>query len=100
MDFYLFNYHPDWILGKLEFDYFGQTVPNPNIIIFSGQGIVLIWLLEPVPHQAMSLWQAVQNYFLKELSSLSGDSKAADVTRIFRGANGSLVIPEISSEAF
>jgi hypothetical protein len=84
LDFYLFNYDPSWVLGKLEHEFFGETIPDPNVIIFSGQGIVLIWLLEPVPHQALPLWQAVQDYFLNQLKDLGGDSKAADAARIFR----------------
>lgn len=84
LDFYLFNYDPSWILGKLEYEFFGENIPEPNIIIFSGQGIVLIWLLEPVPYKALPLWQAIQDYFLKELKDLGGDSKASDAARVFR----------------
>lgn len=84
LDFYLFNYNPDWILGKLEYEYFGQSIPEPNIIIFSGQGIVLIWLIEPLPYKALPLWQAVERYMLDQLKDLGGDSKAVDAARIFR----------------
>ncbi|WP_244440969.1 replication protein [Neobacillus jeddahensis] len=84
LDFYLFNYDPSWVLGKLEHEFFGQAIPDPNIIIFSGQGIVLIWLLEAVPYKALPLWQAVQDYFLKQLKELGGDSKASDAARVFR----------------
>jgi hypothetical protein len=84
LDFYLFNYHPYWVLDKLEHEYYKQVIPEPNIIIFSGQGIVLIWLLEPVPYKALPLWQAVQDYFLNQLKDLGGDSKAADAARVFR----------------
>jgi hypothetical protein len=84
LDFYLFNYDPSWVLGKLESEFFKHTIPEPNVIIFSGQGMVLIWLIDPVPHKALPLWQAVQTYLLAELSSLGGDSKATDAARIFR----------------
>ncbi|MBR5193037.1 MAG: hypothetical protein IKW37_01265 [Bacteroidaceae bacterium] len=84
LDFYLFNYDPSWVIGKLEHEFFGQSIPEPNIIIFSGQGIVLIWLIEPVPYKALPLWQAVQKYMLQELESLGGDPKAVDAARIFR----------------
>jgi hypothetical protein len=84
LDFYLFNYDPSWVIGKLEYEFFGQAIPDPNIIIFSGQGIVLIWLLDPVPYKALPLWQAVQDYFLNQLKELGGDSKAADAARVFR----------------
>lgn len=84
LDFYIFNYAPDWIIGKLEYEFFRQSIPEPNLIIFSGQGIVLIWMIEPVPYQALPLWQAVQNYLLNQLKPLGGDSKAADAARVFR----------------
>ncbi len=84
LDFYIFNYDPDWILGKLEHEFYRQTIPEPNMIIFSGQGVVLIWLIDPVPYKALPLWQAVQNYLIKQLKPLGGDPKAADAARIFR----------------
>lgn len=84
IDFYLFNYDPSWVMGKLQHEFFGQSIPEPNLIIFSGQGIVLIWLLEPVPYKALPLWQAVQNHFLSKLEELGGDPKAADAARVFR----------------
>jgi hypothetical protein len=84
LDFYLFNYDPSWVMGKLQHEFFGQIIPEPNIIIFSGQGIVLIWLIEPVPYMALPLWQAIQNHFLSQLSELGGDPKAADAARVFR----------------
>jgi len=84
LDFYLFNYNSNWIIGKLEYDYFGQSIPEPNIIIFSGQEMVLIWLKEPVPYKASPLWQAVQNHFLEQLKELGGDSRAVDASRVFR----------------
>lgn len=84
LDFYLFNYDPSWVLWKLEHEYFGKSVPEPNILIFSGQGLVLIWLLNPVPYKALPLWQAVQNYLLGQFKELGGDPKAADAARIFR----------------
>ena len=84
LDFYIFNYSPNWILGKLELEFYRQSIPEPNLIIFSGQGIVLIWLIEPVPYMALPLWQAVQNYLIKQLKPLGGDPKAADAARIFR----------------
>ncbi|WP_209125732.1 DUF4398 domain-containing protein [Alkalihalobacillus sp. BA299] len=84
LDFYLLNFEPSWILGKLEHEFFGESLPDPNILIFSGQGIVLIWLLEPVPYKALPLWQSIQNYFLGLLKDLGGDERASDAARVFR----------------
>lgn len=84
LDFYIFNYAPEQILYWLEQDYFRSTIPEPNLIIFSGQGIVLIWTIEPAPYMALPLWQAIQNYLIDKLKPLGGDPKAADAARIFR----------------
>lgn len=84
LDFYIFNYTPDQILFWLESDFFRSTIPEPNLIIFSGQGIVLIWTIQPVPYMALPLWQAIQNYLINKLKPLGGDPKAADAARIFR----------------
>lgn len=84
LDFYIFNYTPDQILFWLEEDYFNKSIPEPNMIIFSGQGVVLIWTIEPVPYMGLPLWQAIQNYLIGQLKSLGGDPKAADAARIFR----------------
>lgn len=86
VDCYLFNYLPDQILMQLEADFFGQSIPEPNLIIFSGRGIVLVWLIDPVPSKALPLWQAIQDYFTKELKALGGDAKAHDACRVFRVA--------------
>ena len=77
---------PEWVLGKLELEQFKQTIPEPNLVIFSGRGLVLIWLIEPVSHHALPLWNAIQNYFLDNLKELGGDSKAIDAARVFRVA--------------
>ena len=47
--------NPDWVLEKLEYEFFGDILPEPNMVIFSGRGLVLIWNIEPIPHQAMPL---------------------------------------------
>ena len=84
LDFYIFNYAPEQIIYWLEQDHFRKDIPEPNMIIFSGQGIVLIWTIEPAPYMALPLWQAIQNYLIKQLKPLGGDPKAADAARIFR----------------
>lgn len=84
LDFYTLDYKPSWVLAKLEYEFFHELIPDPNIIIFSGRGMVLIWLLEPVPYQALPLWQAVQAYLVNTLSELGSDPKASDAARVFR----------------
>lgn len=84
LDVYNLGLTPEWVRGKLDFEFFGQTIPDPNIILYSGRGLVLIWEIEPVPHMAMPLWKAVENYLTKELAELGADNKATDPARVFR----------------
>lgn len=84
LDCYLLNYDPKWIIGKLELDFFNQSIPEPSLIIFSGRGVVLVWLIDPVPYQALPLWQAVQNHFVQQLKAMGGDTRATDAARVFR----------------
>ena len=86
VDCHLLNYDPDWVVGKLELEVFKESLPDPNIIIFSGRGLVCIWLLEPVPYKALPLWQSVQNYFCDQLAYVGADTKSTDATRVFRMA--------------
>lgn len=84
IDCHKLGYRPEWVLGKLELEQFRQTIPEPNLAVFSGRGLVLIWLIEPVSYHALPLWNAVQNYLLGQLKDLGGDSKAIDAARVFR----------------
>lgn len=84
LDVYNKGLTPEWVLGKLELEYFGQVIPEPNMVIFSGRGLVPIWNIEPIPYMAMPLWKAVEAHFIKVLNDFGADTKASDPTRIFR----------------
>lgn len=84
LDVYNKGMKPEWVLGKLEHEYFGQVIPEPNMVIFSGRGLVLVWNIVPIPYMVMPLWRAVENHFTTILEDLGADSKATDPTRIFR----------------
>ncbi|MED0676319.1 replication protein [Aneurinibacillus thermoaerophilus] len=75
---------PEQVLMWLESEHFGITVPEPNYIIFSGRGLVLEWMIQPVPYKALPLWQAIENYLCNQLKELNADGKATDAARIFR----------------
>ena len=84
LDVYNLGMTPEWVLGKLEWEVFGQGLPEPNMIIFSGRGLVLIWHIEPIPIEAMPLWRAVETFFVEQLKEVGSDTKATDPARIFR----------------
>lgn len=104
VDFYLLNYDRDWVLGNVELMIQDSKIPDPNMIIYSGRGFVLVWLIEPAPYKALPLWQILQNHFLKQLKKYGADSKAIDATRVFRLAgsinskNGEMVTVEYRHE--
>lgn len=84
LDVYTKGLDPEWVLGKLEREYFGQCIPEPNLVVFSGRGLVLIWTIDPIPYMAMPLWRAVESYLVEQLKDLGADTKATDPARIFR----------------
>ncbi|GAA0472724.1 replication protein [Alkalibacillus silvisoli] len=86
VDCYLLNYDPEWVIGKLELELMDKEIPEPNLIIHSGRGLALVWLIEPLPYKALPLWQAVQDNFLKKLKAVGGDPLAKDAARVFRVA--------------
>jgi len=86
IDCYLLNFDPGWVVGKVEVELIQDKLPDPNMIIYSGRGLVFVWLIEPVPHKALPLWQALQDYFLDQLKAVGGDPRATDAARVFRVA--------------
>lgn len=86
VDCHQLNYDPHWVVEKLNLEVFQESVPTPNLIIFSGRGLVCIWLLEPVPSHALPLWKAMQNHFYKQMEYVGADKKSIDPTRVFRVA--------------
>ncbi|MCB2362282.1 hypothetical protein [Clostridium estertheticum] len=72
------------IVWLLEKDYFKKSVPPPRFIVISGQGIVIYWLIEPVPYMALPLWNAVQKFFLEKLKEIGADVKSIDAARVSR----------------
>lgn len=84
IDCHNLNYDPHWVLGKLHVEVFQETVPVPNYVLFSGRGLVCIWLIEPVPSHALPLWKSVQNYFYEQMKYVGADKNSIDPTRVFR----------------
>lgn len=72
------------VLQILNNDYFGQEVPEPSFAIFTGHGLAVYWLIEPVPIKVLPLWNAIQKHFLDKLKSMGADSKSIDSARIMR----------------
>ena len=84
LDTYKTGFTKEQIIMHLEADYFNKSIPRPNLIIDSGRGLYLIWLLNSVPSKALPLWKAVEEYLYSVLKPFGADRQALDPTRILR----------------
>ncbi|MGD6879928.1 AsnC family protein [Bacillus infantis] len=61
------------------------SMPNPNLVIFSGRGIQLIFSISGGASPKMAfLSQYITTQFISELKHIGADTSATDVTRVFR----------------
>ena len=84
LDIYKTGFTKEQIIMHLEADYFNKSIPRPNLIIDSGRGLYLIWLLNSVPSKALPLWKAIEEYLYSVLKPFGADRQALDPTRILR----------------
>ncbi|HBF7390209.1 TPA: DNA-binding response regulator [Clostridioides difficile] len=84
LDTYNTKFTNTQILMNLEANYFNKLIPIPNLIIGSGRGLTLMWLIQRVPYMALPLWKAIQEYLYIQLKEFGADIKALDATRILR----------------
>ena len=84
LDIYKTGFTKAQIIMHLETDYFNKSIPRPNLIIDSGRGLYLIWLLNSVPSKALPLWKAVEEYLYSVLKQFGADRQALDPTRVLR----------------
>ena len=84
LDTYKTGFTKEQILMNLNENYFGKNIPTPNLVIDSGRGLYLIWLIKKVPGMALPLWKAIEEYFYRILKEYGADRQALDATRILR----------------
>lgn len=77
---------PEQVLMDLEQNHFRRTIPEPNLVIFSGRGLQLIWFIEPESLYSFPVWQSVQDYIFSVLEEYGADPIAKDAARILRVA--------------
>lgn len=59
-------------------------LPAPSIVVFSGRGMHLYWLHDPVPGNALPVWQRCQDALIKALAGVGADPAARDCARVLR----------------
>lgn len=62
-----------------------EGLPAPSLIVYSGRGVHLKWLLSnPVPRAALPRWNLLQNLLGERFESLGADPRARDASRVLR----------------
>lgn len=84
LDTYKTKFTKEQILMNLEENYFNKSIPRPNLIMDSGRGLYLIWIINSVPSKALPLWKAIEEYLYSNLKTFGADRQALDPTRILR----------------
>lgn len=59
-------------------------LPDPTVLMSTGRGLAVIWLVDPLPPKATSRWQAAQNALIDLFKSRGADPRCRDVSRITR----------------
>ncbi|NFL39309.1 helix-turn-helix transcriptional regulator [Clostridium botulinum] len=84
IDCYKLNIRKESVLFFLENDFYNKIIPEPSMVVDSGRGLYLIWLIEQVPSQALPLWKAIQYYLYNALKEFGADREALDPSRVLR----------------
>ncbi|PSL41285.1 hypothetical protein B0H94_12031 [Salsuginibacillus halophilus] len=84
IDCYTIGYDPYWMKGHIEVMFCDDELPVPNYVTFSGRGLILTWLIEPVPAKALPLWRRLQERFFEVLKDCGADPRSVDAARVFR----------------
>lgn len=83
LDCYKKGLRPDQALFLLQNDIFDHDLPQPSVVLFSGQGLQLIWRISE-DRNALPTWKRVESYFHNILIPYGADPKAMDASRVLR----------------
>ena len=62
-----------------------EGIPPASLVIHSGRGVYLKWLLKsPLPQAALPRWNSVQRELVSRLVDFGSDPKARDASRVLR----------------
>ncbi len=76
---------PEWLSHRVWGYCLDEGVPAPSLILYSGRGLQVKWLLErPLPRAALPRWNAVQKQLVTSLQPFGADPGARDASRLLR----------------
>jgi len=61
-----------------------SRMPAPSLAVFSGRGLHLYWLIQPMPPRTLPVWQRITDSLNQVLTPIGADPKARDCTRVLR----------------
>ncbi|MBQ9012644.1 MAG: DNA-binding response regulator [Bacilli bacterium] len=70
-----------WIL------HYEDKIPKPSLVIDSGRGLHVYWIIKNAPYGALQTWQELQDYLYHQLKHLGADKRATDGARVLRLPN-------------
>lgn len=78
------DYTSEEICRQFEANEYNRSIPQPSLVINSGRGLTLIWLIEPTPAADLPLWQSIEDYLIYSLRDYGSDPAARDAARVLR----------------
>ena len=76
---------PESLSNRVQGYCLDEGIPSPSLILYSGRGLQVKWLLErPLPRAALPRWNAVQKQLVASLTPFGADPGARDASRLLR----------------
>ena len=67
--------------------YYEEKIPKPSLVVDSGRGLHVYWVIKNAPYGALQTWQELQDYLYHQLKHLGADKRATDGARVLRLPN-------------
>ena len=78
-------FKPEEMVNVILLHCVDSGIPVPTLIIFSGNGLQLKWILSSaIPRQALPRWEAIQKALYTAFQQFGADPKALDASRVLR----------------